>query len=192
VLLLLARFACGLATFQVAHMLALTLSEGFDHHVGVTSLSVFGGASVICTLLFGRLADRYGRAQMLGLSYLLRGVGTIALAFTIPNEWFFYALVAVAIGPTYGTIAVNNVMFFEAVGPRLAGVMLGLSFVVHQIASASGPLAGSILFDATGSYDIFNIAVGIILLASAAMSWSIRDNAAPGLRTVAATSASRA
>ena len=30
-------------------------------------------------------------------------------------------------------------MFYEIVGPRMAGVILGLSFIVHQIGSAGGP-----------------------------------------------------
>ena len=47
--------------------------------------------------------------------------------------------------------AVQNVMFYEIVGPRMAGVILGLSFIVHQIGSAGGPMLASIAFDLTGS-----------------------------------------
>ncbi len=37
----------------------------------------------------------------------------------------------------------------------MAGVILGLSFIVHQIGSAGGPMLASIAFDLTGSYDGF-------------------------------------
>jgi MFS-type transporter involved in bile tolerance (Atg22 family) len=80
--------------------------------------------------------------------------------------------VALAMGPTFGTIAVQNVMFYEIVGPRMAGVILGLSFIVHQIGSAGGPMLASLAFDMTGSYDGFMIIMGVILLASAALVYS--------------------
>jgi hypothetical protein len=75
-------------------------------------------------------------------------------------------------GPTFGTIAVQNVMFYELVGPRLAGVILGLSFIVHQIGSAGGPIMASLAFDRTGSYDGFMIIMSVIFFASAALVYS--------------------
>ncbi len=104
---------------------------------------------------------------MLALSYLTRGVGTLLLSFDMPNEIVFYAVVGLAIGPTFGTVAVGNVMFYELVGPRMAGVVLGMSFIVHQIGAAGGPMIASIVYDQTGSYDGFMVVMGIILLASA-------------------------
>jgi MFS family permease len=158
-------FSCGVEFFQIAHLVALTMSKGFDASTGAKAVSVFGGASVVSALLFGGLSDRYGRARMLAVSYFTRGVGTLLLSFDMPNEMVFYAVVGLAIGPTFGTVAVGNVMFYELVGPRMAGVVLGMSFIVHQIGSAGGPLA-SIVYDQTGSYDGFMVVMGIILLAS--------------------------
>lgn len=160
------RFSCGVAFFQIAHLVALTMSKGFDAATGAIAVSVFGGSAVASALIFGGLSDRYGRARMLALSYLTRGVGTLLMAFDMPNEIVFYAVVGLAIGPTFGTVAVGNVMFYELVGPRMAGVILGISFIVHQIGSAGGPMVASIVYDQTGSYDGFMVVMGIILLAS--------------------------
>lgn len=160
------RFSCGVAFFQIAHLVALTMSKGFDASTGAKAVSVFGGAAVVSALLFGGLSDRYGRARMLAVSYLVRGVGTLLLSFDMPNEIVFYAVVGLAIGPTFGTVAVGNVMFYELVGPRMAGVVLGMSFIVHQIGAAGGPMIASIVYDQTGSYDGFMVVMGIILLAS--------------------------
>ena len=160
------RFSCGVAFFQIAHLVALTMSKGFDAATGAKAVSVFGGAAVVSALLFGGLSDRYGRARMLAVSYLVRGVGTLLLSFDMPNEVVFYAVVGLAIGPTFGTVAVGNVMFYELVGPRMAGVVLGMSFIVHQIGSAGGPMIASIVYDQTASYDGFMVVMGIILLAS--------------------------
>lgn len=178
-----ARFSCGVAFFQIAHLVAFTMSKGFELVTGAKAVSVFGGSAVASALLFGWLSDRYGRARMLGLSYFVRGLGTLLLALDIPNEFFFYVVVALAIGPTFGTVAVQNVMFYEIVGPRLAGVILGLSFIVHQIGSAGGPMVASIAFDLTGSYDGFMAVMGVILVASGVLITSARELGQPDART---------
>ena len=103
---------------------------------------------------------------MLGASYLTRGVGTLLMSRHISNEWAYLAVVGLAIGPTFGTVAVGNVLFYELVGPRMAGVILGMSFIVHQIGSAGGPMIASLVFDRTGSYDGFMLVMSLILLAS--------------------------
>jgi MFS family permease len=167
-----ARFSCGVALFQTVHLVAIALSKGFDEATGAIAVGVFGAAAAGSALLFGWLSDRYGRAQILALSYLVRGLGTLVLVLDMPNEILFYLVVAIAMGPTFGTIAVQNVMFYELVGPKMAGLILGLSFIVHQIGSAGGPMLASIAFDMTGSYDGFMAAMGVILLSSAALIYS--------------------
>jgi len=191
ILLFAARFSCGVAFFQIAHLVALSMSKGFEPATGAKAVSVFGGAAVVSALLFGWLSDRYGRARMLGLTYFVRGVGTLLLALDIPNEIFFYVVVALAVGPTFGTVAIQNVMFYEIVGPRMAGVILGLSFIIHQIGSAGGPMIASIAFDLTGSYDGFMVAMGLILVASSILIYSVRDSVTQMPEPVLATSPSR-
>jgi len=51
-------------------------------------------------------------------------------------------------------------------------VILGLSFIVHQIGSAGGPMFASIVFDRTGSYDGFMAVMTLILLASGGLVYS--------------------
>jgi MFS family permease len=187
-----ARFSCGVAFFQSAHLVAIALSKGFEPKTGAIALGVFGGAAAASALLFGWLSDHYGRVQVLALSYLVRGLGTLVLALDLSNELFFYVVVALAMGPTFGTITVQNVLFYEIVGPRMAGLILGISFIVHQIGSAGGPMLASIIFDMTGSYDGFMLAMGVILLTSAILIYSTLNSdmraAEPVLVTSATTS----
>ena len=185
--LFVARFSCGVAFFQLAHLVALAFTKGFEPATAAIAVSVFGGSSALLSLLAGWLSDRYGRGRILALTYFMRGLGTLAFALPIPNTFVFYLLVIIAIGPTFGTVALNNVMFFEAVGPGLAGRILGLSFVVHQIGAAGGPILGSIVFDATGSYDWFLLGLGSILLISGAMTYGIDGTSFPVADRVAAT-----
>jgi len=186
-----ARFSCGVAFFQSAHLVAFALSKGFDQATGAIALGVFGAAAAVSALLFGWLSDHYGRVRVLALSYLVRGLGTLVLVIDMPNELFFYVVVALAIGPTFGTITVQNVLFYEIVGPRMAGLILGLSFIVHQIGSAGGPMLASIAFDMTGSYDGFMLAMGVILLASAVLIHSTIDSDTRLAEPVLGTSATR-
>jgi len=186
-----ARFSCGVAFFQSAHLVAFALSKGFDQATGAIALGVFGGAAAVSALLFGWLSDHYGRVRVLALSYLVRGLGTLVLVLDMPNELLFYVVVALAIGPTFGTITVQNVLFYEIVGPRMAGLILGLSFIVHQIGSAGGPMLASIAFDMTGSYDGFMLAMGVILLASAVLIHSTIDSDTRFPESVFGTSATR-
>ena len=165
-LLFAVRFSCGVAFFQIAHLVALTMSKGFTAGTGAKAVSVFGAGAVVSALLFGWLSDRFGRTKMLGLSYFVRGAGTLLLAMNITNEFVFLLVIALAIGPTFGTVAIGNVLFYELVGPRMAGVVLGMSFIVHQIGSAGGPMIASIVYDRTGSYDGFMVVMGLILIAS--------------------------
>ncbi len=177
--LFVARFSCGVAFFQIAHLVALAFSKGFEPATAAIGVSIFGGSSVLLSLLAGWLSDRYGRGRILALTYFVRGLGTLAFLLPIPNTFVFYLLVAIAIGPTFGTVALNNVMFFEAVGPGLAGRILGLSFVVHQIGAAGGPILASIVFDSTGSYDWFLLGLGAILLISGTMTYGIDGTGFP-------------
>ena len=186
-----ARFSCGVALFQSAHLVALAVSKGFDPATGAIAVGVFGGAAAASALLFGWLSDRYGRVRVLALTYLVRGVGTLLLALDMPNEILFYIVVALAMGPTFGTITVQNVIFYEIVGPRMAGVILGLSFIVHQIGSAGGPMLASIAFDMTGSYDGFMMVIGVILLASAVLIYSAINSDMQLPEPVLSTSAGR-
>ena len=179
-LLFAARFSCGFALFQSVHLVAIALSKGFDQVVGRDAVTVFGVAAAVSAVAFGWVSDRYGRAQALALTYVFRGVGTFALSLDFSNPLAFYIVVALAMGPTFGTIGVQNVMFFEMVGPRLAGLILGLSFLVHQVGSSGGPILASVYFDVYGSYDGFMQMMSLILLASAAMVYiTIRSDDAP-------------
>ena len=179
-LLFAARFSCGVALFQSVHLVGIAMSKDFDEATGALAVSVFGIAAAVSAVTFGWLSDRYGRSPMLALTYLLRGIGTLAMSFDMPNPIVFFIVVALAMGPTFGTIAIQNVMFFEMVGPRLAGLILGLSFIVHQVGSASGPILASVYFDMYGSYDGFMQIMSLILLSSAVMIYiAIRSDNAP-------------
>ena len=54
--------------------------------------------------------------------------------------------------------------FERLVGPHRAGLVLGVSFVLHQVAAAVGPYASGLAFDATGTYRLAFVVLGIVML----------------------------
>ena len=172
--LMFARFACGMGFFLIAHLLPLATSKGLSSSAGAAAVSVYGGSAVLGALLAGRAADRYGRGRVLGLTYFIRGLGCLGLAFLVFNNWSFYLLVALAAGPIFGTITVNNVAIFEIVGPRAAGTILGLSFVLHQVAASISPYLGGVLFDLSGTYQWFLVVLGLFNFCAGLLTYSVR------------------
>jgi hypothetical protein len=43
-------------------------------------------------------------------------------------------------------------------------LVLGVSFVLHQVAAAVGPYASGLAFDATGTYRVSFVVLGIVML----------------------------
>jgi MFS family permease len=161
---MLSRFACGLSFFIMPHLAAAATATGLTPAEGATAVALYGCASTVGALAGGLAADRWGRVPTLMATYGLRGLGALALALPVMHAAWFYGAVVLAAGPIFATVTINNVQTFELVGPKRAGVILGVSFVVHQVAAAVGPYASGLLFDATGTYRLAFFVLGIVML----------------------------
>jgi MFS family permease len=162
--LMLARVACGLSFFLIPHLAAAAIAAGLPPAAGATAVALYGVAATVGALAGGLAADRWGRVPTLVATYGLRGLGALALALPgMPATWF-YAAMALAAGPIFATVAINTVQTFELVGPKQAGRLLGVSFVLHQVAAAIGPYASGLAFDVTGTYRLAFVVLGIVML----------------------------
>jgi MFS family permease len=162
--LMLSRFACGLSFFIIPHLAAAATAAGLTPAEGATAVALYGVSSTVGALAGGLAADRWGRVPTLMATYGLRGLGALALALPMLPAWGFYLAVALAAGPVFATVTINNVQMFELVGPQRAGFILGVSFVLHQVAAAVGPYASGLAFDATGTYRLAFVVLGIVML----------------------------
>ena len=125
--------------FLIPHLAAAATAAGLTPAQGATAVALYGLASTVGALAGGLAADRWGRVPTLMATYVLRGLGALALALPgMPAAWF-YPAVALAAGPIFATVTINTVQMFELVGPQRAGLILGVSFVVHQVAARSAP-----------------------------------------------------
>ena len=162
--LMLSRVACGLSFFIIPHLAAAATAAGLTPAEGATAVALYGLASTVGALAGGLAADRWGRVPTLMATYGLRGLGALALALPVMHAAWFYGAVVLAAGPIFATVTINNVQLFEFVGPHRAGVVLGVSFVLHQVAAAVGPYASGLAFDATGTYRVSFVVLGIVML----------------------------
>lgn len=170
---------------MIAHLVAATMEFGFTAADGAFALIVYGATGAVGSLLGGMAADRWGRVPTLVATYFVRGVGTMALAvFTIKDSWLFFLAVALATGPIFATVSVNNVQVFELAGAKRAGFILGMSLVLHQLAAASGPYLAGMVFDWTGTYraSFFGLAV-VLLLATIPAARTGQPKVAVAVRT---------
>src|SRR5438093_13385842 len=124
--LMLARFACGLSFFIIPHLAAVATAAGLPPAAGATAVALYGVSSLVGALAGGLAADRWGRVPTLLATYGLRGLGALALALPVLPAWGFYLAVALAAGPIFATVTINNVQMFELVGPQRAGLVLGV------------------------------------------------------------------
>jgi len=162
--LMVSRFACGLSFFIIPHLAAAATATGLTPAEGATAVALYGFSSTVGALAGGLAADRWGRVPTLMATYCLRGIGALALALPVMNAAWFYIAVVLAAGPVFATVTINNVQMYELIGPKRAGFILGVSFVLHQVAAAIGPYASGLVFDATGTYRLSFFVLGIVML----------------------------
>lgn len=177
-LLLLAYFGCGSAgLFMQGHIAAMGREFGFSPQVGALALGLVGAGGAVGAMVGGWAADRYGRYNVLVVGYLLRSVGFFLMAFFVSSKESFLAIAVLTGLPIFLTITVTQAVVYEVFGSKIAGRMLGLIFVLHQVGSTIGPYFGGRLFEMTDSYRLPLLIGGGILIFSALCSWLLKDAA---------------
>ena len=142
-----------------------------------------GAGGAIGSVLGGWVSDRIGRYRALALGYFLRGVGLFLLALPVSNLAGFYIFSLVAGAPMFFTIAITQLVIYEIYGIRIAGQMIGLTFLLHQVGSTIGPYLGGWIYENTGGYTLALVIAGGVLVNSALWAWRLQ---APALRYIAA------
>ncbi|MDK2755216.1 MULTISPECIES: MFS transporter [Blastomonas] len=132
--------------------------------------SLIGLSSVVGRLVTGYLIDRFRASHVGAIVFLLPIIAVLMLLF---GEDYAPApaLVAIMLGLTLGAevdvIVYLTTRFF---GLNSFGALYGGLLAALSIGTAIGPLAASLIFDATGRYDrFFWLAIALLLLSSAAL-----------------------
>lgn len=150
-------FAIGGGMFSVlAHEVAYVVDRGFTSFFAA---SVFGVTQVLSGLgrvLFGFLADRWGRDRLVTASFVLSigGIGCLLMVRSPETTACLYAFVALfgisfgARGPIMTTMAAGHF------GGPAFGTIFGNITLAHGLGTALGPWVAGFLFDLSGDYRV--------------------------------------
>jgi MFS family permease len=175
-MILVKYFGCGFSTLLLsAHLPAIALEYGFSPQEGATALGVMGASGAVGAVLGGWASDRFGRYKSLAIGYLVRGVGLLLLAFSVSNVTSFYVISVVAGLPVFFTVAITQLVIYEVFGTGIAGRMIGLTFLLHQVGATIGPYFGGWMFETSGGYMLALVIGGGVLFNSAFWSWRLQS-----------------
>ena len=168
-------FVCGVTTAMIStHFVPYAVEEGFTAAQGALAFSLLSGLNVVGVMAAGMLGDRLGRKNVLGAVYLTRAAA-FAILLTAPGLWGLFGFAFVSGFSWFGTVPLTTSLTAEVYGLRHIGALSGLVYLAHAVGGAlSVQLAGT-LKDVQGDYTLPLAAGGLLLLAAAAASFSIRE-----------------
>ncbi len=124
-----------------------------------------------CSVLYGRLAGRFGTKRML-FAGIVTYIGVCAVAFTMQYAWQFY-LLAGLVGTAQGGIQALSRSYFGRLIPdkRRAGEFFGLYNIFGKFESVMGTAMMSAVITATGKVNMGVIPIlGVFLIGAALLA----------------------
>lgn len=135
-----------------------------------------------CTILFGRLAARFGSKRMLYYSLMIY-VLIVGLGFFMTSAVHFYAL-AIMVGLVQGgSQAVARSIYANLVPPSRSGEFFGFLSLSSKFSSFAGPLVFSVVGTITGSSRVAILSLIAFFVIGIALLWKV--NLDKGMREAA-------
>lgn len=117
-------------------------------HLSTTQLAILNGASLasaaLGALIFGALADRFGRKKLYGLEVIILFFGALLCAVSPNYTWLLLSRVVVGLG-IGGDYPSSAVVASEFAGKTNRGFLVLLVFAMQAIGLIVGPLFASLL-----------------------------------------------
>jgi MFS family permease len=101
-------------------------------------------ASAVGALVFGRIADIFGRRRVYGFEVLILAAGALASAFAPNFTCLLISRIVLGIG-VGGDYPVSATIMSEYAGKRSRGRLVGLVFAMQGAGLVVGPLAAAVL-----------------------------------------------
>ena len=168
-------FVCGFTTAIIAtHFVPFALDRGFAPSTAAIAFGMLGGLNVISILIIGTLSDKFGRKNLLGIVYAVRGLAySMLILFHAP--WALFAFVGLAGMSWLGSVPLTTALTGDFYGLKHMGILTGLIFMAHQIGAAISTYFGGWVYDKTGTYDLAFLAAVLLLAGASVTSFTIRE-----------------
>jgi MFS family permease len=151
VLLLTNFFCCATHSGPIIHTVSYAVTCGIPMMAAVSIYSVEGLAGMAGRLGFGVLGDRFGAKRVLVSGLLVQAIAPLAYVFAGSLGGFYAA--AALFGFIYaGVMPLYAVLARENFPMRMMGTVIGGTAMAGSLGMATGPLAGGLIYDASGSY----------------------------------------
>ena len=131
-------------------------------------LNVVGGVGA------GIIADIFGRKNVLGTVYLVRGLAYLLLV-TLSGTTSLWAFATLAGFSWIASVPVTTSLTADVYGQRALATISGISFLCHQVGAFLSILLAGVLFDYTGSYILPFAVAGSLLFPASLAAFSINE-----------------
>ena len=167
---------CGATTGVLSvHFVPYALGQGISPGLAALIFGFMMFLNILGSLGAGWISDKYNRKTILGLVYLVRGLGYMLL-LTLPAPLGLWIFAAVAGVSWIATAPLTTALTADVYGLRALGTISGVSFLFHAIGSFFSVLFAGLMFDLTGSYTIPFLIAGSLLFPAALSAFTIKEH----------------
>lgn len=170
-------FICGFTDIGLIHTHLIPLAEGrmMPGTLIAVVMSIYALVNLISTLFIGYLADRVNLTKLLATLFIIRGIGLIILLFA--DDPVTFLIFGFAGGITdFASIAPLTALCSKLYGSERVGTVFGVLSLFHQFGAAVGAFVLGVIFDLTGGYNVALVLCISLLVLSAALIMSIKEN----------------
>ncbi len=153
------------------HSIAILVWRGFTEKSAGDFLGLWGVFMAPTLLLLGWLGDRWYKTKIISLGLFVRSIGWFLLITWLDGELWKLALIFALLSPDFGVFSVMMALMADWVGLRNYATIRGIIFSVSGLIGVGGPLFAGLVFDRTGSYEIFAWTSLALSITAASILW---------------------
>ncbi len=164
-----AFFTCGFhMAILMSHLFSQYTSYGMPKEEASLTLSLYGAVTIVGCLCIGALCQRVQLKTLLIALYASRAVAAIFFLIAPKADWILFAFAAFSGFTGVSTVPPTSGLISRHFGAASLGLLLGISFFLHQIGGFTSAWLGGWIVTETGAYDGIWL-LDIILSAGAAL-----------------------
>jgi MFS family permease len=154
-------FVYGTLYVLMAHVVPFATDAGLGRAAGVTAIAVVGVTTSAARLALGYASDRIGRVRMFVACSLVMGATVPAFVFASapPALWALAVVFGVGYG---GNGALLSPLVADLFGTENLTALYGSLSVAFALAGLAAPPLAGLAFEATGSYVVPFVGVGVV------------------------------